>query len=92
MIGTFKNKGLQELFQTGKSRKVDAKKRRKMLLILDALDQAKKPTDMNLPGFNFHGLQGFNPERYTVHVNGPWCITFEFDGENAMGVDLENYH
>jgi len=27
-----------------------------------------------------------------VHVNGPWCITFEFDGENAMRVDFEQYH
>ena len=34
---------------------------------------------MNLPGFNFHALRGFVPTRYTVHVNGPWCITFEFD-------------
>lgn len=29
---------------------------------------------MDLPGFDFHALKGFNPTRYTVHVNGPWCI------------------
>ena len=28
-----------------------------------------------MPGFNFHGLQGV-PKRYSIHVNGPWCITF----------------
>ncbi|RUZ51255.1 plasmid maintenance system killer, partial [Mesorhizobium sp. M7A.F.Ca.CA.004.05.2.1] len=28
----------------------------------------------------------------TVHVNGPWCITFEFDGKDAARVDFEQYH
>jgi proteic killer suppression protein len=30
--------------------------------------------------------------RYTVHVNGPWCITFEFEGGDVYRVDLEQYH
>jgi proteic killer suppression protein len=46
---------------------------------------------MNIPGFNFHRLQG-QPVRYTVHVNGPWCLTFEWEGEDAVHVDLEQYH
>jgi hypothetical protein len=42
---------------------------------------------MNVPGFDFHSLQGFNPKRYSVHVNGPWCITLEFeDGEAAASI------
>jgi len=44
-----------------------------------------------LPGFNFHRLRG-KPARWTVHVNGPWCLTFEWDGEDAVRVDLEQYH
>jgi proteic killer suppression protein len=47
---------------------------------------------MNLPGFDFHALRGPRPVRYTVHVNGPWCITFEFEGENAVHVDFVQYH
>lgn len=47
---------------------------------------------MNLPGYDFHMLQGFDPMRYTVHVNGAWCITFAFEGGNAQAVDFENYH
>jgi hypothetical protein len=50
------------------------------------------PEDMNLPGFDFHALRGFSPTRYMVHVNGPWCITFEFDGKDAAQVDFEQYH
>ncbi len=44
---------------------------------------------MNLPGFDFHTLKGFVPTRYTVHVNGPWCITFEFESGDAFRVDFE---
>ena len=47
---------------------------------------------MNLPGFNFHALNGFSPTRYSVHVNGPWCLTFEFEDGDAVRVDFEQYH
>lgn len=44
-----------------------------------------------VPGFDFHGLEG-KPKRYSVHVNGPFCITFEWIEGDAWRVDLENYH
>ncbi len=92
MISSFKSKALAVLFETGKSGKIDAKLHKRLLLRLDRLEVAERPEDMNLPGFNFHALNGFNPTRYTVHVNGPWCITFEFDGTDAAHVDLQQYH
>ena len=58
---------------------------------LDALDQARTLQDVNRPGFNFHSLQGL-PKRYTLHVNGPWCITFEWEDPDALRVDLDQYH
>jgi proteic killer suppression protein len=30
--------------------------------------------------------------RYAISVNGPWRITFEWQGEDAFRVDLEQYH
>jgi proteic killer suppression protein len=92
MIVSFRDKGLKELFETGKTSRIDGRLRKKALRILDALDQAARPQEMNIPGFDFHALQGFEPTRYTTHVNGPWCITFEFEGENAARVDFEQYH
>lgn len=53
---------------------------------------ARVPEDMNIPGFAFHALRGFRPIRYSVHVNGPWCLTFAFDEGDAYRVDLEQYH
>ena len=58
---------------------------------LDPLDSVSSPEEMNLRGYNFNPLRG-KPKRYSVHVNGPWCITFEFGGTDAYRVDLEQYH
>ena len=64
----------------------------RVLRRLDVLDQAKRPEELNVPGFDFYALKGFQPVRYTIHVNGPWCLTFEFEGEDAVRVDFEQYH
>jgi len=47
--------------------------------------------DLNVPGFKFHGLHRV-PKRYSIHVNGPWCITFEWKDGEALRFDLEQYH
>jgi toxin HigB-1 len=92
MIRSFRHKGLQELFEENRTGKIDKALHARIIRRLDALERAKHAGDMRVPGFDFHPLQGFSPTRYSVHVNGPWCITFEMDGENATRVDLENYH
>ncbi len=91
MIKSFRHKGLKELFLTGRSAKVVLALHERSLRRLDALQQAVVPMDMNVPGFDFHALRG-KPKRYSVHVNGPWCITFEFGEGQAWRVDLEQYH
>lgn len=91
MIRTFRHKGLRELFITGHSRRVRPDLLARCLIRLEALDSAARPEDMNVPGFNFHPLRG-SPQRFSIHVNGPWCITFEFNEGDASRVDLENYH
>ena len=90
MIKTFRNKQLKALWETGKSR-IDARLHQRIDRRLDRLDAAEAPEDMNLPGFNFHTLEGHNPPRDTVHVNGPWCITFEFRDGDAHVIDFEQY-
>ena len=92
MIQSYQHKGLKELFEDQRSAKIDRRMHTRIIIILDALDQATRPEDMNLPGLDFHMLRGFRPPRYTVHVNGPWCITFEFERGDARRVNLEQYH
>lgn len=91
MIRSFKHKGLAELFERGRSHKIGQDLQSRSLRRLEALDQAQLLEDLDMPGFNFHGLQG-RPKRYSIHVNGPWCITFEWEESDALRVDFEQYH
>ncbi len=91
VIASFRHRGLEELARAGKSAKVRPDLWARAIRRLDAIAAAKTPEALRVPGFDFHPLQGA-PRRYSVHVNGPWCITFGWEGENAVEVDLENYH
>ena len=92
MNRSFKSKGLAELWENGRTRKIDAKMHERILRRLDRLDVIVRPEEMNVPGFDFHPLRGFKPTRYSVYVNGPWCITFEFEEGEARPIDFEQYH
>ncbi len=92
MIATFRSESLAALFRTAASGRIDARSHARILRRLDALNAARNPENMNVPGFNFHALHGFEPTRYSVHVNGPWCITFAFEDGEAREVDFEQYH
>lgn len=92
MLKSFIHKGLAELWETGRTALIDKRLHKRVLARLDALDETLDLADLALPGFDFHPLKGFKPERYTVHVNGPWCITFEFDAGDIVWVNVEQYH
>ena len=91
MIRGFRRKGLAELFERGRSRHVQPSLQARCLRRLEVPDQAESPADLRIPGFDFHGLRG-TPQRYSIHVNGPWRITFEWREGEALRVDLEQYH
>jgi proteic killer suppression protein len=89
---TFRSKALADVWAQGRTAKIDSKLHKRILIRLDRLNVATAPEQMNLPGFGFHTLKGFVPMRYTVHVNRPWCFTFEFAAGDAWRVDFEQYH
>lgn len=91
MIKSWKHKELKRLFDTGRS-KINKEHHAKALRILDVLEASVVVEDMNIPGFDFHPLRGFKPKRYSTHVNGNYCITFEFKGSHAFSVLYEDYH
>jgi proteic killer suppression protein len=92
VIRTFRSKAPADLWSKGRTAKIDRKLHKRIFIRLDRLNAANTPEQMNLPGFDFHALKGFVPTRYTIHVNGPWCITFEFADGDALRVDFEQYH
>jgi proteic killer suppression protein len=92
MIRTFKHKGLERFFRKGDHRGIIAKTEERTERMLDRLDSAVRPEDMNIPGYKFHPLSGESKGTYAVSVNRNWRITFGFDGEDAIDVNLEDYH
>jgi proteic killer suppression protein len=91
VIRSFRSRALKALWEKGEAAKITPSLRPRIIRRLDALNAALSPEDLNLPGFDFHKLRG-KPLRYTIHVNGPWCITFAWHAEDAVAIDLENYH
>ena len=82
MCRSFTHKGRAELFACGRSRRVRQDLQGRWLRRLEALDQAESLTDLHVPGFSFHGLQGV-PTRASIPVNGPWRITFASEGSEV---------
>jgi proteic killer suppression protein len=92
MIRDFRHRRLRRFFENDDWRGIPAKSGDRISRILDRLDAAVRPEDMNLPGYRFHPLKGNRARTYSVTVTGNFRITFAFDGEDAVRVDLEDYH
>ncbi|HLB41495.1 MAG TPA: type II toxin-antitoxin system RelE/ParE family toxin [Gammaproteobacteria bacterium] len=89
MIKSWRHKGLKLFCATGSTAKINAKHADRLHDILQVLDFATSPEQMNLPGLNFHKLIGNLKGFYAVSVSGNWRLTFKFDGQDAILVD---YH
>ncbi len=91
MIGSFRHKGLEEFYLTGKTRRIGAEHIGKCARILQLLEVAGRPEDINIAGFRFHRLPG-SSRRWSVRVIGNYRITFGWLGEHALEVNFEDYH
>jgi len=61
-------------------------------MILQLLNAATRPEQLNLPSLKFHKLQGKLKGFYSLTVRANWRITFQFDGEDAILLDYIDYH
>jgi proteic killer suppression protein len=92
MIRTFRHSGIERFFKTGSKAGIQPAHAAKLRLQLGALNAAKLPSDMNLPGWRWHALKGAMAGRWSVTVNGNWRITYAFENGDATLVDYEDYH
>ncbi len=56
MIKSFKHKGIEEFFSTGKKKGIRPEHAERREIILDRLNAANEVKDMNYPGSNLHKL------------------------------------
>jgi proteic killer suppression protein len=89
MIKSFRHTGLRRFFETGSKAGIQPHHAARLSRQLKKLDTARVVEDMNVPGWKLHSL---STGRWAVSVNGNWRMTFEFEGEDAILVDYEDYH
>ena len=92
MIRSFRSRALKRFWERNDSRRLPPVDVDRIAMILDALDSATMPEDMDLPGLNFHALGGEMKERYAVTVRANWRITFTWEDGDAIAVDYEDHH
>ncbi|MGH8587081.1 MAG: type II toxin-antitoxin system RelE/ParE family toxin [Gammaproteobacteria bacterium] len=92
MIRSFRHKGVQRIFESGSKAGIEAGHAKRLARQLRRLDDARRPQDMNIPGWRLHPLPGDLAGRWSVSVSGNWRLTFAFDGQDATAVDYLDYH
>ena len=93
MIKSFKHKGLQELFEKGKTKRISSDFCPRLLRQMDAINQADLPEQLNFPGYDLHQLKGGGHLGFwAMKVNKNWRLTFKFVGGHAVDLNMEDYH
>ena len=91
MIKGFKHKGLKKFWETGSTAKLQASHVKKLKRILNALDAAEIPDDMDLPGYRLHPYKG-GKNIWSVDISGNWRVLFRFEGTNVVDIDYCDPH
>lgn len=92
MIISFAHKGLERFYRTGNAAGVQPQHAARLRLILSNLDQAARPSDMDMPGLRLRALKGTRSGTWSVSVSGNWRVTFRFVGTDAELINYEDYH
>jgi len=92
MILSFKHKGLRRFYEAGTTAGIQATHKKRLQMILVALDTATCIEDMDIPGFKLHQLKASLRGIWSISVSGNWRITFRFEDGNAHVVNYEDYH
>jgi toxin HigB-1 len=92
VIRNFRHKGLRLLFETGTVRGIEPARVRRLTDILDLLNAATRPGDMDFPGSFLHPLKGKLVGYWAVRVSGNWRIVFRMEKGDALDVDYVDYH
>lgn len=92
VIKSFRHRGLEKFFEVGSKAGIQPKHADRLSLQMFALNNAKRPGDMNAPGWRLHRLAGQFKDHWAISVSGNWRLTFKFEGEDAILVDYHDYH
>ena len=93
MIKSFADRQTEELYRTGKAKRVPPDIGRRALRKLEALQVATVLADLRVPpGNRLHALRGDRVGQYAIAVNDQWRLCFRFEGGDAYDVEFCDYH
>ena len=92
MIKSWQHKGLKQFYLTGNVAGVKIEHTKRLKLILQLLNSASSPDELNLPGLGFHKLIGDLKGFFSVTVKKNWRIIFRFEDQDAILVNYLDYH
>ena len=84
MIKSWKHKGLRRFYESGNKSGIIPDHARRLKVMLQVLDVASTPKNLDLPGFKLHPLKGKFKHFYAITVRANWRIIFQFDGEDVI--------
>jgi proteic killer suppression protein len=93
MIANYRDKRTRD-FAQGKRVPAFDGFRRKAELKLDQLEAATELRDLDLPGNRLEALKGDRKGQYSIRINDPWRICFEWPRGSPGPTDIEivDYH
>ena len=80
------------MYERGDTSRVGSEISSRVALALADLDDACKPSDLDLPGYRLHPLKGDLKGRWSISISGNWRMTFRLEDGDAYNVDLVDYH
>jgi proteic killer suppression protein len=92
MIKSFKHKALEKFFRDDDRSGLNAQHCERIRRLLDAIEDAEAPEELNIPGYGLHKLIGTKKDVWSLKVSGNWRITFKFEGGHPQEINLEDYH
>jgi toxin HigB-1 len=92
VIRSFRHRGLKRFYESGDPSRISAALRSKIQRVLSALDAARSPQALDIPGYRLHPLKGDLEGFWSVTVSGNWRVIFRFEDGDAFDVDLLDYH
>ncbi len=92
MIRSFRHRGLKRRYERGDVSRVGSDLSDRVALALADLDDARKPSDLDLPGYRLHPLKGDLKGYWSISISGNWRVTFRIEDGDAYDVDLTDYH
>ncbi len=93
VIKTFADRRTEELFRTGKAKRLPSDVARRAVRKLDAVHAATRVDDLRVPpGNRLHRLKGDSAGQHAVAVNDHWRICFRFEKGDAWDVEFCDYH